>query len=153
MGGKSSSSNQTTTSNVSGQNAIQGNNLGTALSGINNSTITVTATDYGAIEKSHQLGELSINQMGELSSQALDQMGGLSKEAIKTVSLNSQENLAMLAGLAGNQAAQNTQNLEAMMDLAKFKQDNGGTEQSAIMSKNIAIGAATAVAVAYLVTR
>lgn len=141
-GGSSKSSSTTNTTNVTGQNGIQGDNLGTAISGVNNSTITVTATDYGALERAHQLGELSVNQMGELSS-----------EAIQAVSQNSQENLSMLAGLAGNQAAQNTENIEAMMELAKFNQDGGDTERSEIMSKNIAIGAAAAVAVAYMVTR
>ncbi|ELE2164084.1 chemotaxis protein, partial [Vibrio fluvialis] len=32
------------------------------------------------------------------------------------------------AGLAGNQAEQNRQNLDAVMELAKFKQDNGASE-------------------------
>ncbi|ENG7032024.1 chemotaxis protein, partial [Vibrio parahaemolyticus] len=36
-------------------------------------------------------------------------------------------------GLAGSQAAQNSKNLEAMMDLAKFKQDGGQVETSKMM--------------------
>ncbi|ELS8947699.1 chemotaxis protein [Vibrio furnissii] len=106
MGGKSSSSNKTTTTNVSGQNAISGDNLGTAISGVNNSTINVTATDYGAVE-----GALAF------AGDALDDFS----------SANS-ENLQTLAGLAGNQAEQNKQNLNAVMELAKFKQDNGASE-------------------------
>lgn len=34
----------------------------------------------------------------------------------------------MLAGLSGGQAKQNAENLNAIMDLAKFKQDNGASE-------------------------
>ncbi|HGY9612305.1 TPA: chemotaxis protein, partial [Vibrio harveyi] len=44
------------------------------------------------------------------------------------------ENLQMIAGLAGNQAAQNTQNLDKLTELAKFKQDNG---QSALNKQQL----------------
>ncbi len=49
MGGKSSSSNKTSTKNTSSQNAISGDNLGVALSGIEGSTINATVTDHGSI--------------------------------------------------------------------------------------------------------
>ncbi|MBV7298933.1 MULTISPECIES: chemotaxis protein [Vibrionaceae] len=114
MGGQSSSKNVTSTSNVSGQNAISGNNLGTAISGINESTINVTATDHGAIEKSLLFAENAMNGSLSFAGDALDDMS----------SANS-ENLQMLAGLAGNQAEQNKQSLDSVMELAKFKQDNG----------------------------
>ncbi len=52
MGGKSSSSNKTSTKNTSSQNAISGDNLGVALSGIEGSTINATVTDHGSVEKS-----------------------------------------------------------------------------------------------------
>ena len=42
---KSKSSNTSNTTNVSGQNAISGDNLGVAISGVNNSTINTTMTD------------------------------------------------------------------------------------------------------------
>ncbi|KKZ05237.1 chemotaxis protein, partial [Vibrio parahaemolyticus] len=46
---KSKSSNTSNTTNVSGQNAISGDNLGVAISGVNNSTINTTMTDHGAV--------------------------------------------------------------------------------------------------------
>ncbi|EKO3416126.1 chemotaxis protein [Vibrio fluvialis] len=117
MGGKSSSSNQTTTTNVSGQNAISGDNLGTAISGVNQSTINVTATDYGAIENAFAFA-------GDTMEGALAFAG----DALDDISAANSENLQTLAGLAGNQAEQNRQNLDAVMELAKFKQDNGASE-------------------------
>ncbi|MBY7829989.1 chemotaxis protein [Vibrio fluvialis] len=117
MGGKSSSSNQTTTTNVSGQNAISGDNLGTAISGVNQSTINVTATDYGAIESAFAFA-------GDTLEGALAFAG----DALDDISSANSENLQTLAGLAGNQAEQNRQNLDAVMELAKFKQDNGASE-------------------------
>ncbi|CAH8208490.1 chemotaxis protein [Vibrio aestuarianus] len=146
MGGKSSSSNQTKTTNVSGQNAISGDNLGTAISGINNSTLNVTATDYGSVNKALDLGGELVEQTGRMFNDALKYAGGVNKDsldfasevnqgsldfaenALEDMSSSNSENLQMLAGLAGNQAAQNTQSLSAMMDLAKFKQDNGVSE-------------------------
>ncbi|CAK4070789.1 chemotaxis protein [Vibrio sp. MarTm2] len=117
MGGKSSSKNITSTSNVSGQNAISGNNLGTAISGVSDSTITVTATDHGAIEKSLLFAESAMNGSLSFAGDALDDMSAANSE-----------NLQMLAGLAGNQAEQNKQSLDSIMELAKFKQDNGQSE-------------------------
>lgn len=135
MGGKSSSSNQTQTTNVSGQNAISGDNLGMAISGINNSTLNVTATDYGSVNKALDLGGELVEQTGRMFNDALKYAGGVNKgsldfaeNALEDMSSSNSENLQMLAGLAGNQAAQNTQSLSAMMDLAKFKQDNGASE-------------------------
>ncbi|MDO6545578.1 chemotaxis protein, partial [Photobacterium sanguinicancri] len=40
-GGSSKSDNTTTSTNTSGQNAIQGDNLGVAISGVNDSNIDV----------------------------------------------------------------------------------------------------------------
>ncbi|EMK6668563.1 chemotaxis protein [Vibrio fluvialis] len=117
MGGKSSSSNQTTTTNVSGQNAISGDNLGTAISGVNQSTINVTATDYGAIENAFAFAGDTMEGTLAFAGDALDD-----------ISAANSENLQTLAGLAGNQAEQNRQNLDAVMELAKFKQDNGASE-------------------------
>lgn len=58
MGGRSSSSNTTNTEQTNGQNAIQGDNLGVAVSGVSNSNINVTTTDHGAIHTAKDLGEI-----------------------------------------------------------------------------------------------
>ncbi|EMA2438106.1 chemotaxis protein [Vibrio parahaemolyticus] len=123
MGGKSSSSNKTSTKNTSSQNAISGDNLGVALSGIEGSTINATVTDHGSVEK-------SFNFAGD----ALDESLSLANGALKEYSSSNSENLQMIAGLAGNQAAQNTQNLDKLTELAKFKQDN---EQSALNKQQL----------------
>ncbi|WP_172561246.1 chemotaxis protein [Vibrio parahaemolyticus] len=123
MGGKSSSSNKTSTKNTSSQNAISGDNLGVALSGIEGSTINATVTDHGSVKK-------SFNFAGD----ALDESLSLANGALKEYSSSNSENLQMIAGLAGNQAAQNTQNLDKLTELAKFKQDNG---QSALNKQQL----------------
>ncbi|EHY1015185.1 hypothetical protein K2C01_003863 [Vibrio vulnificus] len=48
MGGDSASSN--TTTNTSSSVGVSGDNNGTVISGVNNSTINTTVTDHGAIE-------------------------------------------------------------------------------------------------------
>ncbi|EJG1072857.1 chemotaxis protein [Vibrio parahaemolyticus] len=141
---KSKSSNTSNTTNVSGQNAISGDNLGVAISGVNNSTINTTMTDHGAVTAAIELGGEMLNSNERISLEAMDTTHDIAETAIDEVvdfagsslatyaSTNS-ENLDMLAGLAGNQAAQNSKNLEAMMDLAKFKQDGGQVETSKMM--------------------
>lgn len=175
MGGRSSSSSSSNTTNVTGQNAIDGDNLGTAISGVNNSTVNVTATDHGAVSKAFELGEKSFefgessldmveNAVGEtlgfadstvkeslgFAENALDESlgfaDGVFDDALGAVADNSErtlmfaenaldeysatnsENLQMVAGLAGNQAAQNSKNLNAMMELAKFNKDGGQSQ-------------------------
>ncbi|GEA23824.1 hypothetical protein VH1807_contig00043-0008 [Vibrio harveyi] len=123
MGGKSSSSNKTSTKNTSSQNAISGDNLGVALSGIEGSTINATVTDHGSVAKSF-----------EFAGDAIDESLSLANGALKEFSSSNSENLQMIAGLAGNQAAQNTQNLDKLTELAKFKQDNG---QSALNKQQL----------------
>ncbi|MCL9782088.1 chemotaxis protein [Vibrio sp. S4M6] len=135
MGGKSSSSNTTQSTNVSGQTAISGDNLGTAISGVNNSTVNVTATDHGAVKHAFELGGELVEQSGEMFEQALEHANQVNvnsmdfaENALEDISSSHSENLQVMAGLAGNQAEQNTKNLDALMDLAKFNQDGGASE-------------------------
>ncbi|MGF1723627.1 chemotaxis protein [Photobacterium nomapromontoriensis] len=156
-GGKSSSSNQTTNTNVSGQNAISGDNLGVAISGVNDSNINVTMTDHGAIERATELGELAFASNTEVTTAALE-MGAnsvsealdfglgamelnaeVSNNAINQVSQAHGENLQMLAGLAGNQATQNSENLEALKELAVMKADGGQVATSKQMTIMVGI--------------
>ncbi|MGR5324107.1 chemotaxis protein [Vibrio sp. DNB22_17_1] len=141
---KSSSKNTSNTTNTSGQNAIEGDNLGVAISGVNNSTINATMTDHGAVDAAFELGgemvesnervtleAMDINR--DLAETAIDEVADFAGDSLKTYASTNSENLNMLAGLAGNQAAQNSKNLNAMMDLAKFKQDGGQVETSKMM--------------------
>ncbi|HCH2592282.1 TPA: chemotaxis protein [Vibrio parahaemolyticus] len=148
---KSKSSNTSNTTNVSGQNAISGDNLGVAISGVNNSTINTTMTDHGAVNAAMELGEQAFEFGGEMlnsnerisleamdtthdiAETAIDEVVDFAGSSLATYASTNSENLDMLAGLAGSQAAQNSKNLEAMMDLAKFKQDGGQVETSKMM--------------------
>ncbi len=148
---KSKSSNTSNTTNVSGQNAISGDNLGVAISGVNNSTINTTMTDHGAVNAAMELGEQAFEFGGEMlnsnerisleamdtthdiAETAIDEVADFAGDSLATYASTNSENLDMLAGLAGNQAAQNSKNLQTMMDLAKFKQDGGQVETSKMM--------------------
>ncbi|HHX8360946.1 TPA: chemotaxis protein [Vibrio alginolyticus] len=148
---KSKSSNTSNTTNVSGQNAISGDNLGVAISGVNNSTINTTMTDHGAVNAAMELGEQAFEFGGEMlnsnerisleamdtthdiAETAIDEVADFAGDSLATYASTNSENLDMLAGLAGNQAAQNSKNLQAMMDLAKFKHDGGQVETSKMM--------------------
>lgn len=148
MGGRSSSSSSSNTTNVTGQNAIDGDNLGTAISGVNNSTVNVTATDHGSVGKAFEFGQSSLDMVGNAFDESLGFADGVFDDALGAVADNSErtlifaenaldeysatnsENLQMVAGLAGNQAAQNSKNLNAMMELAKFNKDGGQSQTS-----------------------
>ncbi|MCR9392384.1 chemotaxis protein [Vibrio alginolyticus] len=148
---KSKSSNTSNTTNVSGQNAISGDNLGVAISGVNNSTINTTMTDHGAVTAAMELGEQAFEFGGEMlnsnerisleamdtthdiAETAIDEVADFAGDSLATYASTNSENLDMLAGLAGSHAAQNSKNLQAMMDLAKFKQDGGQVETSKMM--------------------
>ncbi|MCW8330874.1 chemotaxis protein [Photobacterium sp. SDRW27] len=191
-GGSSSSTNQNTSVNTSGQNAIQGDNLGVALSGINDSEIDVTMTDHGAMERAAELSELAITNNTAVTTEALDANVAVSEAALESntaateaalvmgenavdsamdfgrdalasntavlseslefgrdaMTANAEvannamevvtnahgENLQMMAGLAGNQAAQNSESLEAIKDLAAMKVDGGQVATSKQMT-------------------
>ncbi|EOB4246552.1 chemotaxis protein [Vibrio metschnikovii] len=126
MGGKSKSSSNTTNNNTSGQVGIDGDNLGVALSGIANSTVNVTATDHGAVNAAFDMGGEMIAGMTQVSNNSLL----LADATLSKYSASNSENMQMLAGLSGSQAAQNSKNLKAVMDLAKHKQDGGASVQS-----------------------
>ena len=122
-----------------------------AISGVNNSTINTTMTDHGAVNAAMELGEQAFEFGGEMlnsnerisleamdtthdiAETAIDEVADFAGDSLATYASTNSENLDMLAGLAGSQAAQNSKNLQAMMDLAKFKQDGGQVETSKMM--------------------
>ncbi|OOF25723.1 hypothetical protein [Salinivibrio sp. IB872] len=119
MGGsKSSSKTKNVNTNVSGQNAIQGDNLGVAISGVNNSTINATVTDHGAVDRSFEFAEESLAAVRDTS-----------KDAMQVQAIQNSESMQMLQGLAGSQAEQNAKNIKALKELAETKRDqeNGGS--------------------------
>ncbi|SBO09483.1 hypothetical protein VME0621_01582 [Vibrio mediterranei] len=145
MGGSSSSRNSTSTKNTSSQNAISGDNLGVALSGIEGSTINATVTDHGSVGKSFDFAGDALDESYEFAKGAMSESLNLVDQntensmkfasgALDKFSSSNSENLQMIAGLAGNQAAQNTKNLDKLTELSKFKQDNG---QSALNKQQL----------------
>ncbi|KAB0316997.1 chemotaxis protein [Vibrio diabolicus] len=108
-------------------------------------------TDHGAVNAAMELGEqafefggemlnsnerISLEAMGtthDIAETAIDEVADFAGDSLATYASTNSENLDMLAGLAGSQAAQNSKNLQAMMDLAKFKQDGGQVETSKMM--------------------
>lgn len=179
-GGGSSSSNTTTnTKNVSGQNAIDGDNLGVAVSGVSDSTLNITATDHGAVDKAFGFGEQTLefasdtvdesfafagdalDESYEFASGAMSESLGLVERntdnslkfaagALNEFSSTNSENLQMMAGLAGNQAAQNTENLGKLTELAKFKQDNG---QSALNKQQLVLMAVIVLVLGFVLVK
>ncbi|MGI2800812.1 hypothetical protein WAX87_01770 [Photobacterium damselae subsp. damselae] len=90
MGGDSSSSSSSTnvTTNTSGQNGISGDNTGAAISGVNNSTISVSTTDHGSIEMAGDVLNQALEEIGKVSDSAIDGVNDAnerSAEAIKDV--------------------------------------------------------------------
>jgi hypothetical protein len=152
MGGGGKTSSNSTSTSTSGQNAIQGDNLGNAISGVNDSTINVTSTDHGAIEKAAQLGELAMTTLGSSTDKALDSVSSFAGSALNKYSASNSENLQMLAGLAGNQATQNEKNLEALAALSQSKADGGQVATSEQMTKAVMYVAVAAVA-AFAITK
>ncbi len=124
-GGHSKSSNKTTTTNVSGQNGIQGDNLGASIAGVNNSTVNLTMTDQGAIEKARQLAELALTTNSDVTNEALERVSDFAGDTLKQQANTNSENLQYMAGLAGNQATQNAKNLKAIKELAEMSMDGG----------------------------
>ncbi|CCN85477.1 conserved hypothetical protein [Vibrio nigripulchritudo SFn27] len=149
-GGDQKSTSNTTTTNTSGQNAIQGDNLGTAISGVNDSTIMVSATDHGAIEAARELGELAINGNATVATNAIDMSEAVTKEAFdlsfqtsEMVSDAHSKNLQYIAGLAGSNAANQAENLKAVRELASKKMDGGAENQTKymVMGLGLLVGA------------
>lgn len=73
-GGKSSSKTSNNTTNVSGQNAIQGDNLGVTVSGINNSHLNLTTTDHGAVNGALEYGKTLTQRANSMFSESLDSL-------------------------------------------------------------------------------
>lgn len=170
-GGRSSSSSSSTTTNTSGQNAIQGDNLGVAVSGINNSTVNVTSTDHGAVKGALEMGSKLVEQSGEMldkslsfGESALDGAFDFGKDALEgslelagdvTEKLRNQnsESMQMLAGLSGQQAASNSENIGALLELAKFNKDGGASETNNDNKMIIIVVAAVLGAVAIMAVK
>ncbi len=125
-GGSSSSANTTTTTNTSGSVAMQGDNLGTNIAGVNNTgNITMSLSDHGAINSALEFAtdsmEAYVLNTNDIASKAMF----TTTELADNMLLSNSENLAHMAGLQGSQASMNTENINAMMKLATMTADGG----------------------------
>ncbi|XDF78832.1 hypothetical protein AAFX60_006925 [Aliivibrio fischeri] len=88
MGGGSTDSTTettTTTTNTSGSNAAQGDNLGTMISGVNNSTINTTVTDHGAVSGSLDFAGDVVDKVLESNTAANNNVTEIANTAMSTV--------------------------------------------------------------------
>lgn len=136
MGARSSSSNQTTSNNNSGQNAISGDNLGTAISGVSGSTINVEATDHGAVNAALELGGELLDTNGQvvkdslnaandafrestrLSEKALKESLGSVNTSLRMVENNSRDSLTFAGRALEEYGETNSENLQVMAGLS-----------------------------------
>ncbi|WP_413114139.1 chemotaxis protein, partial [Thaumasiovibrio sp. DFM-14] len=114
------------TINTSGQLSIQGDNLGTNISGLNNSgELTLVASDHGAINSALEFAtdsmEMYIGGTNDIATKAMFTTHELADNMV----LANSENLAHLAGLQGSQAKQNADNINALKELATMHVDGG----------------------------
>ncbi|WP_087019055.1 hypothetical protein [Thaumasiovibrio subtropicus] len=130
-GGSSSSNTTTTTTNTSGSIAFQGDNLGTNVSGVNMAgDLNLTATDHGAINAALEFATDSMQAYVQGNNDVVSKAMLTTTELADNMMVMNSENLAHMAGLQGNQAAQNTENINAMMKLATIAADGGQTATS-----------------------
>ncbi|QUM91217.1 hypothetical protein HWV03_21850 [Moritella sp. 36] len=81
-GGRTESTNQTTNTNTSGSSAISGDNLGTVLSGVNNSSVNINSTDHGAVKSAGEIAkaallsnQFAMKEASNLGAKAIDENG------------------------------------------------------------------------------
>ncbi|WP_258182483.1 chemotaxis protein, partial [Vibrio mediterranei] len=87
-----------------------------------------------ALDESYEFAKGAMSESLNLVDQNTENSMKFASGALDKFSSSNSENLQMIAGLAGNQAAQNTKNLDKLTELAKFKQDNG---QSALNKQQL----------------
>ncbi|PSU34670.1 chemotaxis protein [Photobacterium lutimaris] len=94
------------------------------------------ALDFGkdAIDEAMNFGRDSLEGALQFGGDAMQLNAEISNNAIEEVSQAHHENLQMVAGLAGNQAAQNSANLESLKELAAMNSDGGQVATSRQMT-------------------
>ena len=134
MGGDSASSNTNTTvnTNTSGSNAAQGDNLGSMISGVNDSTINSTTTDHGAVEGSLDLAGDVIESMTNVVGGALENNSNIFENALDSVNAgagqaasNAKDTLSFASELAksamtDNQSETNQQMIKIVLGISSI---------------------------------
>lgn len=135
MGGSSSSStSQTENTNTSGSAAVSGDNGGTIISGVNNSTINTTVTDHGAMGAAGDAIQSAIDAMQSNSSDAMMAVVESNKNALDVVS-STNDNLGDLAMQSASNAKETMNFASGMLDSALTKIENSATGGAAGQTK------------------
>ncbi|MCG7500039.1 hypothetical protein MHO82_24555 [Vibrio sp. Of7-15] len=125
-GGKSSSNTSTTNTNVSGQTGIEGDNLGVAVSGVNG-PVNITATDHGAVEKSFELGNKTIETLGDSFGELTESNTKVATEAMNNMRGINEDSLAAL-GQANAQAGVTARAALKMSDSTAARSQTGSSQ-------------------------
>ncbi|ARC91221.1 hypothetical protein B6A42_02370 [Vibrio coralliilyticus] len=154
-GGSSSSSNTTQTTNVSGTNAVSGDNLGVLLSGVNGSTVNVhaTTTDHGAVKAASDMAESSlefgrdalksnenaVHEALKMGSESLSKSFSFGEESMKNAMSVSRESLDKMESTSkgaidavksmATQSSENARTAIAMADKAKAHEQTGNAPE------------------------
>lgn len=128
MGGSSSSSStsNTTNTNTSGSAAVSGDNTGTIISGVNNSTINTTVTDHGAINAAGEAINNALEAMENINKESIDGIVESNKNALDVVS-STNDNLSDLAMQSASNAKETMNFASGMLDTALTKIENSAT--------------------------
>lgn len=128
MGGSSSSSStsNTTNTNTSGSAAVSGDNTGTIISGVNNSTINTTVTDHGAINAAGEAINNALDAMATVNKDSIDGIVESNKNALDVVS-STNSNLSDLAMQAASNAKETMSFADGLFDKALTKIENTAT--------------------------
>jgi len=139
MGGKSSSSNQTTnvtnttttTTNTNGTSGISGDNNGAVVAGANNSKINITTTDHGAVKAAAAVVDESLKTIGSSFGDMVKGNSDTTKEALDNMRLNSADTVSAVRAMA----TQSQQTAKEALLLADNVSERGQIGDSGEMSK------------------
>ncbi len=126
-GGKSNSSNTTNTTSNSGTNAVQGDNLGILLSGIQGSVGNITVTDQGAVNAAKETAKKALETSADTTKEALSFGKNSLKEAFSfgEKSLSANKSAIDAIKSVANQASENTRTALAVASAAKQREQTG----------------------------
>ena len=144
-GGSSSSRSSTQNTNVNGTSAISGDNLGVVLSGINGSSINVTATDHGATKAAENIAKAAMASNTEAiksNERVIDKSFDFGEKSLNAVSKTNSEAIDAMKVLAA-QSSENTRTALKVAQMAKTHEQTGTAPQ---MTK-IALGVTAALGV------
>jgi len=104
-GGHSESKTQNTNTNINGTNAVQGDNLGVLISGVQGSVGNITLTDQGAIKAAANTAQAAIKSNTDVAKSAFgfgEESFKSALDSVKNIASQSNENARAAITMAGN---------------------------------------------------